>query len=427
MPIYNIDEKEIVRILDNQGREIETVYDQNGVIVYTNASEMVGNTPMYLKCKAKPLKDYRIYGETIQDGTPSPDMPVDVAGCGVRTENLLNQDADGWERAYSVTQDGNTTYNGFFDASPYIEILPEKVYTLVDRNSGSGVYNAFYDTDKNFISSFGAYGQMLYTATSPPNAKYIRCSVMSLSRYPDGARRAMLIEGDTEPPAYIPYGYKIPVTVSNGTDTVATPVYIGAEPLHRIGDYADYVDYASGKIVRRNKKLVLTGEEAWNRDAETGVFVMDISNSLFTGDFQSGISSHWPFEKNKGVFGLLTEGHGCIRSAYNQLWIRDNNFPSVADFKSYLAAQYAAGTPVTVWYVLTTPIEEPLGTLPAIPTLSGTNAMSVDTTVKPSQMYIKGKIKPDGYGRLVDKNGTYILDKNGVQLTVHGQTDTPNT
>ena len=32
---------------------------------------------------------------------------------------------------------------------------------------------------------------------------------------------------------------------------MTTPIYIGAEPLHRIGEYADEVSFATGKIIRR--------------------------------------------------------------------------------------------------------------------------------------------------------------------------------
>lgn len=35
-----------------------------------------------------------------------------------------------------------------------------------------------------------------------------------------------------------------------------------------------------------------------------------------------------------------------------------NEYLSVAEFKQWITEQYAAGTPVTVWYPLETPVEE---------------------------------------------------------------------
>ena len=86
--------------------------------------------------------------------------------------------------------------------------------------------------------------------------------------------------------------------------------------------------------------------------------------------------------------------------------ISSSTASTVAELKSYLATQYAAGTPVTVWYILATPetvtINEPLRKIGdyadtvsyeqagvPIPTLNGNTVIDVETTLKPSQMYIK--------------------------------------
>ena len=62
----------------------------------------------------------------------------------------------------------------------------------------------------------------------------------------------------------------------------------------------------------------------------------------------------------------------------------------VTYFKNYLAAQYAAGTPVKVYYVLATPETKPVEPV-EIPTLNGTTVIDVDTAVKPTEMYTKYK------------------------------------
>ena len=84
---------------------------------------------------------------------------------------------------------------------------------------------------------------------------------------------------------------------------------------------------------------------------------------------------------------------------FKQVYIRDSSYSTIADFKSYLQQQYAAGTPVTVWYVLATSttgiVNEPLrkiGTYAdevsgiSIPTTAGANTLSVDTTLQPSEV-----------------------------------------
>lgn len=50
------------------------------------SAEITGTLPLYFSSRGNPLSDYLISGNTVQDGTPSPDMPVDVVGCGVWDE-----------------------------------------------------------------------------------------------------------------------------------------------------------------------------------------------------------------------------------------------------------------------------------------------------------------------------------------------------
>jgi hypothetical protein len=61
----------------------------------------------------------------------------------------------------------------------------------------------------------------------------------------DGEYQIMLNEGTTPFP-YEPYGYKVPVTVSNGTDTLTTPIYL-PEQIKKVGDEAEYIDYGEQK------------------------------------------------------------------------------------------------------------------------------------------------------------------------------------
>lgn len=72
---------------------------------------------------------------------------------------------------------------------------------------------------------------------------------------------------------------------------------------------------------------------------------------------------------------------------------------TVAGLKEYLAAQYALGTPVTIWYILssptTTPLNEPIRkigdyadsvSVSAIPTTVGSQTFDIDTILKPSEV-----------------------------------------
>ena len=53
-------------------------------------SEISGVPPLRFMSRGGYLQDYRIYGNTVQNGTPTPENPVEVQGCGERTENLFD-------------------------------------------------------------------------------------------------------------------------------------------------------------------------------------------------------------------------------------------------------------------------------------------------------------------------------------------------
>ena len=75
-------------------------------------------------------------------------------------------------------------------------------------------------------------------------------SIQGMSTY---FKEIMLTKGSTPSDHYIPYGYKIPVTVSDGRNAVTTPVYIGSEPLY----LNEYVSYGERQIYK-NVNGVLT-------------------------------------------------------------------------------------------------------------------------------------------------------------------------
>lgn len=195
----------------------------------------------------------------------------------------------------------------------------------------------------------------------------------------------MLNTGSTPIP-YEPFGYKLPITSAGQTQNV----YMGEV-----------------QTTRRIKKLVLTGEEDWNYwNGQTRVYyTADIQNYLKASGITC-VCSHYP--ANDNVQGALTAQYG-VSFIYNnpayRLYIVDTAISTTDALKSYLAVQYAAGTPVTVWYVLAEPetgiVNEPLAKIGtyadrldsedaevSIPTAKGENTLTVDTELQPSSMTI---------------------------------------
>lgn len=180
------------------------------------------------------------------------------------------------------------------------------------------------------------------------------------------------------------YGkYKIPVTVSgeNGEETT-TVIYLD-DPLRKIGDYVDYINFENQQHIKNVAVVNFTGEEEWRVQG----------NAYFT------YIPPTPSEKPPtlcSAFSLSTSGStpvGKYRLAGidswngNVLFNYDNGADGVVNFKSYLAQQYANGTPVKFYYPTVSAITE-LIEAPKIPTFSGTNVIDTDSTVKPSKIEV---------------------------------------
>lgn len=175
--------------------------------------------------------------------------------------------------------------------------------------------------------------------------------------------------------------YKIPI--SNGQQT--TNIYLG-----------------STQTVRRIKKLVLSGDENFDyySVAQGSLFRLTLNNSPVKSQLsEMAKCSHYEVviatnRTNMTLSGILTVGSNVTTMDFI-----NNDYNNATEFKAHLAAQYAAGTPVTVWYVLATPttaaVNEPLmkigdyadtlSNAASIPTTEGANSITVDTTVQPSE------------------------------------------
>lgn len=194
---------------------------------------------------------------------------------------------------------------------------------------------------------------------------------------------AVVVSDSQAPTTYIPY------TGQTATLTLPRTIYGGT------------VDAVTGEGLGMWKLLTLDGTENWetwgvneNNAAVTGFYTYSINDYDPNGD--KLLCSTMPY-KNVDVWGGRNEGIGYA-SALNSgsrymiysvktdtLSDASDNASAVASFKSYLAAQYAAGTPVQIAYRRAEPVPftatgaQPIPSFPGVNTLL-TNADSVTVT-----------------------------------------------
>lgn len=160
-----------------------------------------------------------------------------------------------------------------------------------------------------------------------------------------------IVPGTTAPTTYAPY--------TGQTATLTLP--------HTI--YGGTVDAVTGDGNENTKIITLDGNEL--KFTKRGIYI-NLPNYSAPGISKGGIvcCSHF----NKRLFGVNTTYEFCFLLMSDM----DGLFASVDDLNAYLAAQYAAGTPVQVCYKLAEPVPVTATGAQPLPALSGVSTVLTD-------------------------------------------------
>ena len=299
-------------------------------------------------------------------GEPSPDNirpisgrdAVSVERCG---ENLLNINPFNKFTKNGITYEyvpnggihisGTATTSVDSQTFPVCYLPPGKYYGL---DTGEGVAASFVVQRNGKYSWLNAKG--IFEILAGDVTKYwyaIATSGTTLDKtiYP------YIVPGSTPPTEYTPY------TGQTATLTIPSTIYGGT------------VDAVTGEGLGTWKLLTLDGTEPWNAvGSGDTLYFQSTSISIGTrvlsrGDYCTTfpIASVSSSNTVQGVNGWKTS-----------LYLRWSTFADVAALKSYLAAQYAAGTPVQVCYKLATPTPFIATGAQPIPALPGVNTLMTD-------------------------------------------------
>lgn len=143
--------------------------------------------------------------------------------------------------------------------------------------------------------------------------------------------------------------------------------------------YGGEVDAVSGESSRTWRTITLTGEESSH--IYSRYFYLDLKmDSSFVvekpADNITGRSSHYSYKlyADYGI-GLTMDGKALTYNSNGKYPLSDEG---LHEWKSYLAAQYAAGTPVQVCYKLAEPVPFTATGAQPMPALAGANTVLTD-------------------------------------------------
>ena len=355
-----------------------------------DVKETTGELPLIIKTNGAPLLDYRIYGNMVQNGIPSPENPIQPQDCGEMTENMFDcTRIDGIIAGSFINQNGNIIKNNEYYISYPIYVTEEKTYTWrFNADSYNTTHTSptvgFYDASDNLLSvALHNSGIKYFSFNIPNGCKYIRCSVFTR----DNIQRQAMLNIGSSPMRYTDFGYKIPISSGGAT----TSIYLGEVPTTR-------------RVKKINCKTFKW--EVYQAAANKKRFTALLSDGI-TADTTHpySICSHIPLGLSGATF--TTENCYTINADTKRIYFRlSDDIDTLSALDTFFNEQESKGTPVTIWYVLTEPetgiVNEPLRKIGdytdtismeqaqvQIPTNRGLTTIDVATTLKPSQAYIK--------------------------------------
>lgn len=239
-------------------------------------------------------------------------------------------------------------------------------------------------------------------------------------------------------------------------DKTTTNIYL-PEPIKMVGDEAEYVDYATQKQHRVRKNLL--PNTATNQTINGVTFTVNADGSVTCNGTASGViyfkfNSRFTLPVGEFVLTGCPTG-GDENTTYkiliyvNDVW-RINDKGSGANFTLTETAKVSVHIAIYSGYTCNNLTFYPMirlatieddtyepyientdvdVTLPALPTVTGTNTLSVETEIQPSKINIKGKIKGKIYGWHVNPDisnssnaVTYLKDAIGMTPASMGST-----
>lgn len=315
------------------------------------------------------LVGLRVFGKTTQNGTPTPDEPVELVSAaddGTLAVNVCGKNLfTGWivgglnaDTGADTTSQGRRTEYLPCASIPQISVsgIPATLYSMF----------AFYDASKKFIGRSIGTMASIRTEEIPTGAKYFRFSIYENPNAPGNVAEAdamahltMIVVGNTA----TEYEQGKPIQ----TVTISTPNGLPGIPVTSGGNYTDAngqqwecdeIDYSRGVYIQRYCQVALNGNEQWNKNdgwmAEwTNYFTVKLANNNLGSGVQAlkSLCSH--FKRSiADVNGHMSTNYG--RFCFN------TNISSITEWKEWLAEQNEAGKPITLVYPLDTPIETPL-------------------------------------------------------------------
>jgi len=311
----------------------------------------------------KGLKIQLKEGSTAHNFVPNGSNYLQLENVG---ENILNIDETPFT-VKKITSQGNVLYwSGYSGVNDFVKVKEKTTYKFSSDEVNKVCYIDYYDKNKNYLSRTGTAVDYF---TTPENCKYIKFAI-SLELIPTNAQ---LREGTIIKP-YEPYQKKIININLKGNNLCSNKDKTIKDDL--------IIENGKAKINKKIGKVVLTGDENWNQASSNGGFTL--IGYFSNNSTPNGLCNYFKFSN---TYLTWTKENYCGFNTSNVFWVKTSKFTTLAEFKAWLKAKYAAGNPAIIQYELAEPEVVDLGEVD-FDLLEGNSNLNLEEDLK-SNMSIK--------------------------------------
>lgn len=344
----------------------------------------------------------KLFGRSTQAGIPTPDVPVEIVSVGdscsisvmVSGKNLLKTTANSTSNmngvSFTVNSNGSITANGtatvdtYFTVNESVYVGSGEYYLTGCPAGGSG--KSYFLYISGLVQDFGNGVRSRLSGIYKIGICIAKDSTVSNLTFYPMIRHVSVTDG-----VYEPYkGQALTLSTPNGLPGI--PVTSGGNYTDANGQQwiCDEIDFARGAYVQRIKAEVLDGSASFVLSS-SGAFTLNRTDALeIDKSNQSAMvgimCDAYPAKVWPAITALAQDG---VALAWGKgVGIHDSNFETVGDFNDYLATN-----PITVQYILATPIETPLpaeelAAFTALHTYRGNTTVSNDASAHMEIEYV---------------------------------------
>ena len=287
---------------------------------------------------AAPLHGLTLYGKTTQDGTPTPENPVELVSAGnggvihttITGKNLIDiseaivKDAEG-SYYYSFTG-----FESNFTPKKSLFLVGGVEYTLSFKNNGADAVGYLYLAGETQARTDIGSNATVFTFT-PSVSEYYSLHLWRSTASYEGTISDVQLERGTVT-AYEPYEDK--------TIAVFTP-----NGLNSIGGVKDEIDFARGVRVQRVKGVREFSFSAW--DAEKCIYVARANLSGVNNNTMCNMYQY-------SALPVADLPHGTYKKSGEYVYLRDTRYTTANEINAALNGL------LVILGELATPIETPL-------------------------------------------------------------------